>query len=395
MEVFYSLIFALPFLFTLSTNAHTCSEGFIVEINKTNNAYQHCRTKTLKVEFGWNFETKSRKLDIAFGAKLKDETEWLAWGLNPLGRQMVGTRALIGIKHYDGSLEWHKYNITDAIKHGCPFSPSSDIGLNVTDYSFVYLEKIDYYAIVATIYLPREYNSSRVNVVWQIGGVAVGNQPLRHPMSLSNFDAVETLDLVSGQIASHSAHYNRRMRTAHGILNIIGWGIVLPIGVIIARYFRQFPKRWSWWFVCHVNCQIVGYIIGSVGWASGIWLGSASRNYCFPLHRILGICIFTFATVQMMALRFKPTKYDKYRKYWNMYHHFLGYSLIPLICVNIFHGIKIMEPDHATWKWGYTGLLGVLGAVAVAFEVFTWAKFLIQRNVVLGPETPTTQHELS
>ncbi|GFP94251.1 cytochrome b561 and DOMON domain-containing protein at5g47530 [Phtheirospermum japonicum] len=309
-----------------------------MEINKTKNVYQHCRMKTLEAEFGWNFETKSRKLDIAFGAKLDDETEWLAWGLNPLGRKMVGTRALIGIKHQNGSLEWHKYNVTDATKHGCPFTPSADIGLNVSEYSFVYLENIDYYAIMATIFLPHEYNISRVNVVWQIGGAAVGNQPLMHPISLGNFNTAETLNLVSGEIMSHSAHFNRRMRT------------------------------------------IVGYIIGSMGWALGMWLGGASRNYCFRIHRILGICIFTFSTVQMMALRFKPHHDDVYRRYWNMYHHFLGYSLIPLISVNIFHGIKIVAPDHAAWKWGYIGVLGALGAVAMAFEVFTWTKFLSHRK---------------
>ncbi|KAK6132858.1 hypothetical protein DH2020_033389 [Rehmannia glutinosa] len=292
----YALIFALPFLFPLSADAHSCSEGFLIEINKTKSINQYCRKKTLGAEFGWNFNIKSRRLDIAFGARLDAETGWLAWGLNPLGRQMVGTRALIGIKQHSGSLEWHKYNVTELTKRGCQFLPSDDIGINVSDFSFVYLEKLEYYAILATIFLPFEYNFSRINVVWQIGDAAAGSEPLMHANSLRNFDTAETVDLVSEKIVSYSAHYQRHLRT-------------------------------------------------------------------------------------MMALRLKPKFNDKYRAYWNMYHHFLGYALLALISVNMFEGIKILRPAHA-WKWAYIGVLGVLGAVAMALEVFTWTKFLLYRNSI-------------
>lgn len=78
--------------------------------------------------------------------------------------------------------------------------------------------------------------------------------------------------------------------------------------------------------------------------------------------------------LQMLALRLMPKESDEYRKYWNIYHHFLGYALLGLISVNIFVGIKILDLNHA-WKWAYTGILGALGAVALAFEVFTWVKF--------------------
>ena len=86
----------------------------------------------------------------------------------------------------------------------------------------------------------------------------------------------------------------------HGILNILGWGVFLPSGVIIARYFKvhPFPKD-KWWFYLHVFCQSVGYVLGTTGWAIGLWLGHASRHYTFRTHRILAIFIFTFATLQV------------------------------------------------------------------------------------------------
>lgn len=78
----------------------------------------------------------------------------------------------------------------------------------------------------------------------------------------------------------------------------------------------------------------------------------------------------------MLALHLKPRKTDEYRKYWNIYHHFLGYALLAVISVNIFHGIDILRPDHS-WKWAYVGILGVFAVITIALEIFTWAKFLL------------------
>ena len=82
----------------------------------------------------------------------------------------------------------------------------------------------------------------------------------------------------------------------------------------------------------------------------------------------------------MLALHLKPRKTDGYRKYWNIYHHFLGYALLAVISVNIFHGIDILKPDHS-WKWAYVGILGVFAAIVIALEIYTWAKFLTEKKI--------------
>lgn len=90
---------------------------------------------------------------------------------------------------------------------------------------------------------------------------------------------------------------------------------------------------------------------------------------------LLSVCVCV--CVQMMALRLKPKRTDEYRTYWNMYHHFLGYSLIAVAAVNIFLGINIIESGpHHHWRWSYIGVLGLLGSVALALEFYTWFKFL-------------------
>ncbi|KAL2476090.1 Cytochrome b561 and DOMON domain-containing protein [Abeliophyllum distichum] len=358
------------------------------------NISQNCKIKTLGAEFGWNYNDRSRRLDIAFGAKLDGEMGWLAWGLNPQGPHMVGTRALIGIKHKNDSLEFHQYNITDATRLGCQLLPIDDLGLDIRNFSFFYLEAIHYYMIKATVFLPLGYNSSRTNIVWQIGYAVADKEPKMHPTSLKNFDCAETIDLNSNQTITYKAHSRRNLRMAHGILNVMGWGIFLPVGVIIARYFRNFPKYWGLWYVFHTTCQIAAYILGSAGWVLGLWLGKQSKYYCYRTHGIFGIVIFTFTTIQMFALRLKPKRTDPYRDYWNMYHHFLGYALLTLISINIFKGIAILKPED-TWKWTYIGVLGFLGTTALAFEVYTWTKFVLERksqNQKGGKNPPTDQN---
>lgn len=95
-----------------------------------------------------------------------------------------------------------------------------------------------------------------------------------------------------------------------------------------------------------------------------------------------------------MALRLKPKRNDEYRTYWNMYHHFLGYSLLGVIVVNIFQGINIIEYGHThSWRWSYIGVLAVLGTVAIALEVYTWLKFLKYWGACIYWFTPADNHE--
>ncbi|KZV56394.1 hypothetical protein F511_00391 [Dorcoceras hygrometricum] len=377
-HTFFSRVLVWSLVSTPFTSAHKCTDQFLTEVSQMNITRDHCNVKTLEVEFGWNFNKESRRLDIAFGGRLPGETGWLAWGLNPQEPRMVGTRAVIGIKRQNGTLECNKYNITAATRNGCQLLPSEDIGLDVHKCNFVHKVNIGYFVILAAIFLPKEYKSSRANVVWQVGEHITESGPLMHPTSIKNFDTAEVIDLVSNKVIGYTAH-RRHLRTAHGILNIVGWGACLPIGVIAARYFKHFPKRWSWWFVAHVGCQIAGYSLGLIGWGIGLWLGNNSKYYSFQTHRNIAIIIFVFSTMQMFSLKLKPKASDDYRNYWNMYHHFLGYSLLAVASVNIFYGIRILGVvDHA-WKWSYVGLLGALGGVALVLELYTWIKFCLMK----------------
>ncbi|CAI9088371.1 OLC1v1022679C1 [Oldenlandia corymbosa var. corymbosa] len=358
-----------------------CSDSFWQEAQKRN-ITGHCRKQTLGAEFAWNYNNTTRVLEILFGAKLEGESGWLAWGLNP-GKKpvMIGTRALIGVKSNWSFHNVTTYNITALTKLGCNLVPSK-IDLQVQNLSFFPVPAIDKYVIQARIILPREYNDSRANIVWQIGNVAKGGEhPSGHVLDLEHLDSKETIDLTTEEPHSFDHSQLRRLRIVHGIVNTVGWGTLLPVGAIIARYFRRYPFQCSnTWFCLHICCQLLGYILGTVGFVIGLLLNSASGQYTrVRAHRILGIIVFTSATLQMLALRLKPSREDKYRDYWNMYHHFLGYALLAMISVNIFKGINIISTDR-TWNWSYVGILVILGFITFSLEVYTWIKFCIDKR---------------
>ena len=84
----------------------------------------------------------------------------------------------------------------------------------------------------------------------------------------------------------------------HGVLNAVSWGILLPIGVMAARYLRPFAIADPLWFYVHISCQILGYAIGVVGFCLGMRLQRVASTIQYR-HRNLGIFIFSLASLQV------------------------------------------------------------------------------------------------
>ena len=213
-------------------------------------------------------------------------------------------------------------------------------------------------------------NSTSLNHIWNRGSTVTNFQPQAHSQSGTDLTAFKVIDMYTADISNQPAAPNQTLKRVHGILNTISWGILLPLGVIFARYLR--PILDPAWFYIHISFQTLGYALGVIGWGLGMKLRSLTAAV-HTSHQNIGIALFVFSTLQMFAFFLRPGKDMKIRKYWNVYHHLLGYTIIGLSIINIFKGIDIYE-GSSIWSYGYIGSLCVLIAASLLLEIAMWVR---------------------
>ncbi|KAJ6710999.1 CYTOCHROME B561 AND DOMON DOMAIN-CONTAINING PROTEIN [Salix koriyanagi] len=296
---------------------------------------------------------------------------------------MGGAQALVAFKDTKGVMTAKTYNISTSM----PYSVvPSKLAFDVWDTRAE--EESGVMRIFAKIKVPPELaEKGTLNQVWQVGS--------------------RTLDLNGGKIVSSGGLDSRTKRkNIHGVLNAVSWGLLFPFGIVVARYLRTFPSADPAWFYLHVFCQVSAYAIGVAGWATGIKLGSESKGIQYSLHRNIGIALFSLATVQNPGhgflqcneLLFReiewafqkidtcgvaflpwPKKDHKYRLYWNIYHHGVGYVILILGILNVFKGLDILQPGDK-WRTIYIIAIAVLGGVAALLELITWIVVLRRKS---------------
>lgn len=150
----------------------------------------------------------------------------------------------------------------------------------------------------------------------------------------------------------------------HGLLGMMGWGVLMPIGMITARYFRQLDPCW---FYTHMAIQVAGYAVGIAGIVLGFRLSEDGlRNV--DVHKALGIAILAMASLQVMAILARPDKTSKVRRFWNWYHHNIGRAAILLAIGNIFLGLSIAQETSA-YIVSYGVFVAVWVLAVAAFEM--------------------------
>ncbi|CAA0842441.1 Cytochrome b561 and DOMON domain-containing protein [Striga hermonthica] len=332
-------------------------------------AYDSCLDlPALDSRLHWSYDPAQSILDIAFAARPAEPDGWVSWAINPTGQGMVGSQALAAFRDSNGRITVRKYNVSS---YGPLGEESTRLWYNVKEASAEFSGGL--VRLFATLALP-EKGLAAVNHVWQTGGSVTGGVPDKHAFGQGNLNSMGRLDLLTGQSTGSGAgrgNSRAEKRNVHGVLNVISWGILFPIGIVFARYLRIFPSADPAWFYLHVSCQVIAYAIGVAGWATGLKLGSESEGVTYSYHRNIGITLFVLATMQVFALVLRPKKDHKYRLYWNIYHHGVGYTIVALSLINVFKGFDILRPE-AKWRNAYLVVIVVVASVAALLEVITW-----------------------
>lgn len=82
------------------------------------------------------------------------------------------------------------------------------------------------------------------------------------------------------------------------MLNLIGWGVLLPIGKVVARYCKHWDPAW---FYAHIFLQGGGFVLGLAGVITGFRLEDKVSDDV-DTHKAIGIFILVSGSLQVSNL---------------------------------------------------------------------------------------------
>lgn len=154
----------------------------------------------------------------------------------------------------------------------------------------------------------------------------------------------------------------------HGRVMVLSWGVLLPLGVLAARFFKVMPRQ-DWpqtldnrtWWTAHLGLQYLGGLLMLAGFV--LVLSSARRGALLPTHGLLGYAVLTLGACQYLAGWLRGSKggpteprlsgdhYDMTlrRRVFELLHKTLGYVALLTGYAAIFTGLWRANAPH--WMW--------------------------------------------
>ncbi|XP_075524054.1 cytochrome b561 and DOMON domain-containing protein At3g07570-like [Primulina tabacum] len=211
-------------------------------------------------------------------------------------------------------------------------------------------------------------NNPSMNIIYAVG--PAGQLPSAPNFALSQHRAMYStvVNYGTGGTVTQSSP-EESLKRIHGILNVAGWGILIPIGAMIARYMRHWDPQW---FYSHAIIQFTGFTLGAIGVFCGLALENRLDIYV-DKHKALGIFVLILGGLQVLAIFVRPHRASKVRKYWNWYHSNVGRLLIVLAIINIFYGIKLGK-EGSEWNQGFAIVIVVFFTISLVLELRMWTR---------------------
>lgn len=179
----------------------------------------------------------------------------------------------------------------------------------------------------------------------------------------------------------------------HGSLMLIGWGFLLPLGVLCARLLRHRPN--ALWFKVHRILQPLGLLIALIGWSIALKnfkvLGSSTRDKAYS-HAVCGTTAMCLGLLQPFNALVRPKlpKEDEdkstLRVVWEVIHKGLGYVAIILAFVTVGLGTKLVGNYESQFQAGYIAALVMLTFIAFVM-ICDKIRYKQKEEPVGSPET--------
>jgi hypothetical protein len=164
------------------------------------------------------------------------------------------------------------------------------------------------------------------------------------------------------------------IRIVHAVLMGVGWCVLLPLGVLFARFGRnKSPKTGpkAWWFLRHQVFQYTGLACVLAGFAVAIYMKAG--NHFSRLHEKLGLAVVICAVLQPLNawIRPAPKPVTLWRKVWSFWHQSVGYCVLGVAYVTMYFGLQLLEVQAAD-----TAAIAILVSFAVLWGLLLVSKVL-------------------
>jgi len=160
----------------------------------------------------------------------------------------------------------------------------------------------------------------------------------------------------------------RDMQIAHGSLMLASWGFLLPLGAMIAKFFKHRPN--GSWYNIHRTCQVVGLIFAVIGWIIAlrnfdVFADIGYNNY---RHGVCGMATMVLGLLQPLNALIRPhaplegETRTTTRFIWEIIHKGFGYSTLLLAVATIILGTTVLpnENDQTAFQISYGILVAIL-----------------------------------
>lgn len=178
------------------------------------------------------------------------------------------------------------------------------------------------------------------------------------------------LELLLAPIDPSRGHEVGAALSWHGRFMVLGWGILAPVAVLIARFFKIMPGQdWprvldnqTWWRTHWIGQSIVVILsVCALLLVLPLDFGEASR------HRVLGLTVLGLAVLQVVLGLCRGTKggptaphpngslsghhYDMslWRRIFEALHKTIGYSTLAIAALAILTGM--WDANAPLWMW--------------------------------------------
>ena len=98
----------------------------------------------------------------------------------------------------------------------------------------------------------------------------------------------------------------------HGALMVVSWGFLIPLGAIMAKFYKH---RSPIWFHLHRGIQMLGLVLALAGWVVALHelapFGGDAVTSSVRVHGIIGCTVMTIGLLQPLNAVVRPHKVSK------------------------------------------------------------------------------------